>query len=141
MKKHPGWILLILLIFALAACQTQTTPAPPADSGDSGETAAQETTAPEAYPEPQSVVVEPTDTPPPVLYPDSQSGDTVRWTQAAAMIVNGEVSEIRKMDELQLTLVLKDGRTLLTSQRSRADVDQLLKDCGEVCGGITVTGP
>ena len=130
MKSNARWLLFLLLVLALTACQAQTTPA-----------VVQTEAVVESYPAPQAAAVQEPTTPPDVLYPDSQSGDTVSWSQAAAMIVNGEVSEIRKMAGLEATLVLKDGRTLLTAQRTTADIAQTLMDCGEPCTSITVTEP
>ena len=66
-----------------------------------------ETAIPEAYPSPaeQSVVTEaPQAAPGQALYPEPQSGDTVNWSQAVAMLNNGEISQILKTDNLELTL-------------------------------------
>ena len=96
------WIVTgLLLVLALAACQPAVveTQAPAAGG--------------EEYPAPsqEQLVVEPVN----VLYPDSQDGSEVTWSQAYGMLMNGEVTQVLQAKAEKITLVLKDGRSLLAS--------------------------
>jgi hypothetical protein len=57
------------------------------------------------------------------------------------MINNGEINQIMKSESLELTLNLKDGRSLLTNEPFDGELQTVLDRCGDVCTGIDVTGP
>jgi hypothetical protein len=153
--KTRVWIFVVLLLLvSLTACQSATPtvgstqptsnseiyPAPTVEPASSmnaypaptGETASDvgSTSVPSAEPAmtgPGSASV---------LYPDPQSGDNVLWTQAEAMILNGEVAKITRDGELQITIDLKDGRSLIVKGTSEKIVQQLLESCGDTCKNI-----
>jgi hypothetical protein len=124
--KPSIWILIsLLLVAALAACQPG-----PVGTQPAGEV------APVEYPDPQQELV--VAVPASVLYPDPQSGDEVLWAQAYAMLLNGEVSQILGADTEKITLVLKDGRSLLAAQPAPGDILRMIETCGEVCAQIQI---
>lgn len=138
--KARLWLSLVLLVLvSLAACQSAkpavspTQPASdssypaPAQGGTTSDSNAS-TTKPE-QPGPGSSAV---------LYPDPKSGDIVLWSQAEAMILNGEVVKITRDGELQVTLDLKDGRSLIARGVNAETVQQVLERCGDICKDITL---
>jgi len=129
MKTRLWLSLVVLLLISLTACQSATptvvSTQPVQPSTDSG-----------AYPAPSA---EPTTIAPSsasVLYPDPQSGDAVKWSQAEAMILNGEVVKITRDSELQITLDLKDGRSLMVKGPTQDKIQQLFDTCGDLCKSI-----
>ena len=124
--KPSIWILIsLLLVAALAACQPG-----PVETQPAGEV------APVEYPEPQQelVVAEPAS----VLYPEPVSGDEVLWAQAYAMLLNGEVSQILGADTEKITLVLRDGRSLLAAQPAPGDILRMIETCGDICTQVEI---
>ena len=129
MKTRLWLSLVVLLLISLTACQSATptivSTQPVQPSTDSG-----------AYPAPSA---EPTTIAPSsasVLYPDPQSGDEVMWNQAEAMILNGEVVKITRDNERQITIDLKDGRSLIVMGPTEETVQQLLETCGDLCNSV-----
>ena len=120
------WIMTgLLLMLALAACQPAGTATPGV-----GE-------APENYPAPQqesAVVVQVN-----VLYPDTASGSEVSWPQAYGMLMNGEVSQVMQAKAEKITLMLKDGRSLVALQPAAGDILRAIENCGEPCAAIQVS--
>jgi hypothetical protein len=145
MKFRLTIILSLLVLVALAACNGSPAPVVTAEPPVSvTENAPAETEPTEAYPVPaqQEVVTEvPQVAAGEALYPGPQSGETVAWAQAIAMINNGEISQIIKAQSLELTLTLKDGRSLLTNEPVDGELQSVLDRCGDGCGEIEVTGP
>ncbi len=144
MKFRLITFLSLLALIILAAC-TSPTPAVSTDQpAGKSPTMPAETAIPEAYPSPaeQSVVTEaPQAAPGQALYPEPQSGDTVNWSQAVAMLNNGEISQILKTDNLELTLNLKDGRSLITIEPKDGMLQVVIDQCGDPCASLEVTGP
>ena len=109
MKFRLLIIVSMLALLLLAACSSSTTEQPTSES----QNPPTEIAPAEAYPAPAEVV-EATETPQVApgqsLYPEPQSGDTITWAQAVAMINNAEVAQILKSQTLELTFNLKDGR-------------------------------
>lgn len=129
MKTRLLLSLVLLLLISFTACQSATptvvSTQPVQPSADTG-----------AYPAPTA---EPVKTGPgsaSVLYPDPQSGDEVMWSQAEAMILNGEVVKITRDGEKQITIDLKDGRSLIVMGPTEETVQQLLQTCGDPCKNI-----
>ncbi len=144
MKFRLTIILSLLMLVLLAACSSAPAPAVTAEAPSSATQATPaETEAAEAYPVPaQAVVTEaPQVAPGKSLYPGPQSGESVAWAQAVAMINNGEISQIMKSQSLELTLSLKDGRSLLTVETVDGELQAVLNRCGDDCADIVVTGP
>jgi hypothetical protein len=73
-----------------------------------------------------------------VLYPDPQSGDQVSWEQTVAMLNNGEVKEVLAGQNLQLTVSLKDGRSLKSSIPPEEDLQKTIEKCGDACKDVVV---
>ena len=144
MKFRLTIILSLLMLLALAAC---TTPSPAVTTeGPSNEpqSAATATAPAEVYPAPAQESA-PQEAPQPVagqpMYPDPQSGDIVNWSQAVAMLKNAEVTQIVRSQTLELTLNLKDGRSLVTNEPNTGELQIVLDSCGDVCSTVEVTGP
>ncbi len=163
MKTRFWSFLVVLLLLSLTACQsappivastqpaqpssdtaTPVTPAamPTSDVNAYPAPAAGQNSNSSAYPAPNSAPL-PTATPAAagsgsgsVLYPDPQSGDNVFWNQAEAMILNGEVVKITRDGETQVTIDLKDGRSLIVKGVTEKTVQDLLQTCGDLCKDI-----
>jgi len=123
-KPFTQILIGLVLVLALAACQpADQTPAP--------------TGGEESYPEPQQeqMVVEQVN----VLYPDIQTGAEVTWSQAYGMLMNGEISQILQANAEKVTLVLKDGRSLVAAQPAAGDITRAIEACGEPCAAIQVS--
>ena len=145
MKFRLTIILSLLALIVLAAC-TSPTPAVTTEQ-PSGEvqTAPTEPAPAEAYPQTAQQAAAVTEVPQvatgQALYPEPQSGDSVTWSQAVAMLNNAEVSQVMKAASLELTMNLKDGRSLITTEPGDGELQIVLDRCGDVCAGIEVTGP
>ena len=125
--KPSIWILIsLLLVLALAACQPGLVETQPV-----GEV------APVEYPEPQQELVAEQNVA--ALYPDPQSGEEVTWPMAYAMFLNGEVSQVLGTAAQKVTLVLKDGRSLLVEQPAVGEIEMLIEYCGDICSQIQIT--
>ena len=139
------WILIITLIafVALSACQSadstgqQTSEESTTTEQPSGEEQTQGENT-DAYPAP---VVEDTGIVayPDPLYPDVQDGEEVTWTQAKAMIINGEVGAVRIIsDSAHVTLAMKDGRLIVVVVDDIMDVHNAIAECGTTCRNLLV---
>jgi hypothetical protein len=145
MKFRLTIILSLLVLVALAACNGNPAPVVATEAPLSVTPSVPAETEPaEAYPVPATQKA-PTEAPQvaagQALYPEPQSGEAVAWAQAVAMINNGEINQIMKSESLELTLNLKDGRSLLTNEPFDGELQTVLDRCGDVCTGIDVTGP
>lgn len=119
MKLTRLVLILATLAVILAACKA------PGTSDQPGE----------AYPAPKEILAP---TLPAVLYPDLKDGERADWSLFLSMMLNGEVAKIVKSADLQITLTLKDGRTLIATQPNPEAVTQALENCGEPCKTIEV---
>ena len=127
-KRLLGLLLVVILL--LSACQL---PNP-------GSKVTQQV---EGYPlpgqtSPTSAVAYPEALQSNALYPNYKDGDKIEWFQAVAIINNGEVSKLVQAHSLQVTLSLKDGRTLLTEEPAIDDVLKVIEACGDPCKGIQI---
>ena len=132
MKTPLLFALFFLLILSLTACQQA--PAP---------TAAPEQQIPtqsiqETYPPPEAMPTQPVPGSGGVLYPNLQDGDLANWDQAMAMILNLEVKQVTQTHDQQVTLLLKDGRMLITREPSIDEVFKVIEQCGDPCKEIVV---
>jgi hypothetical protein len=142
--------LLFLVAVLLNACQSKPTAAVETPAAVTEEPAAatpteQPVTASptaagggtqEPYPAP-TVNARPSPSPvPSVLYPGAQDGDEVTWYQAINMMLNREVTTIVASGTPRVTLLLKDGRQLVTEAPSVEEVKNYLDRCGEPCQDI-----
>ncbi len=138
MKTRLWLVLALLAVAALTACQPASptvAATQPAPGDNSAPTQAQEspTDSPNlAYPGPGSQSQSSAATYG-GLYPDVQDGRLVVWDRAQALILNGEVAKITLSDSLLVTLNLKDGRTLTSSQPGTDSAQQVLDGCGDAC--------
>jgi len=147
MMLKKNLVVLILVSVLITSCQLVGSQKPSTDTLKTPETTA-------AYPSPVASLypapVYPTSQPYPdlstyptpqtltVLYPDATDGDEVSWTNAVAMILNGEVTQVTQTHDLKVTLSLKDGRTLITTEESIDDVIEIIEACGEKCKDIRI---
>jgi len=72
------------------------------------------------------------------LYPDAKDGDEVPWSNAVAIILNGEVTQVMQTHDLKVSLSLKDGRTLMTIEPNIDDMIKVIEECGENCKYIRI---
>lgn len=135
MKTRLGLSLLLVIMVVLTACSS---PAPAPQQSTQSPAQVQETVAPttESYPGPAQVAAPPQNSS--VLYPGPKDGEQVTWSQAYAMIMNGEVVKIAQSGELQVSLTLKDGRTLVTTEPGKDEVVSVVQRCGDICKDIQV---
>ena len=136
MKTRLWLSLALLLLISLTACQSATPTVAPVVAPTQLAQPATNTGDEGAYPAPTA---EPASVAPgsaSVLYPDPQSGDEVQWSQVAAMILNGEVIKITRDNDLQATIDLKDGRSLILRGPTDKKIQQLLETCGDPCKSI-----
>ncbi|HEX9029561.1 MAG TPA: hypothetical protein VF823_10345 [Anaerolineales bacterium] len=146
MKSRLWFVSIILFAWVLAACQTAqpvvtqspTTAAVSTVSAD----VTQPTAAGAAYPAPQQAVAVATQAPAAgsasVLYPGPKDGDQVSWPQVAAMILNHEVAKIIHPKPLEITITLKDGRSLTSFEPSEEELQGILQKCGDACKDISI---
>jgi hypothetical protein len=135
MKKYL-LVIVLLLSWMAAACQA---------TGSGG---GQPTQAPASSPEGGSYPAPPTPYPgaPDVtgapsgeaLYPWLESGTDIVWEQAVAMILNGEVSQVAQSHDLTVQLMLKDGRSLSTTEPAIDEVMRVIESCGAPCQDIQI---
>lgn len=147
MKKLGLLAIIASLILILAACQPEATQVPatsPANQVPSIEYPAPQVPA-SGYPAPQQPVIEypaPANAgqveSPAVAYPALVDGDLVEWNKIEAMALNGEISKIVHGDSVDVSIILKDGRTLSSIMPQAGFVESLIEFCGEACGDIEV---
>ena len=150
-KMFVFYLLMFVALIALSACTRETTT--PTEPPKITEPAVKPTNSP--YPVPsQDVFPLPSVTPigpyppaevgpestlaSPVLYPDIKDGAEITWNQAIALLYNGEVSKVIQSSSLKVTLLLKDGRTLITTEPALDDVVKAIQTCGAPCQEIEV---
>ncbi|HEX7972993.1 MAG TPA: hypothetical protein VF498_01170 [Anaerolineales bacterium] len=146
MKTRLWFVSILLFAWVLAACQSAkpATTTPQATLADTTKSAAvtQAAAPAEVYPAPQQAVVAATQAPAAgsasVLYPGPKDGDQVSWPQVAAMILNHEVAKIIHPKPLQITITLKDGRSLTSFEPSPEELQSVLQKCGDTCKDIPV---
>lgn len=63
---------------------------------------------------------------------------TIPWEQAADLIRNGLVEAVFQTHALDVTLELKDGRSLTTIEPQIDDVFQVIDECGEPCSDMVL---
>lgn len=148
MKTRLWLSLVLLLLISLTACQSATPTVmsiqPTQPSTDSGAYPAPATeptkiapgSASDIYPAPTAGPTKIVPGSASVLYPDPQSGDAVMWNQAEAMILNGEVVKITRQGEKEITIDLKDGRSLIVKGPTEETVQKLFETCGDLCKSI-----
>jgi hypothetical protein len=73
-----------------------------------------------------------------VLYPGVLDGAEVYWTQAVAMLQNGEVEQVMQTHDLKVYLTVKDGRTLFSFEPQIDEVLKVIQSCGDLCKNILV---
>jgi hypothetical protein len=140
MKKRILLSIILVLVVLLAACQPDNPNENAQPSGPAEPSPAAGNQAPTAYPMAQPMQAQPqaAQGSGSGLYPGPKSGDEVTWLQAAAMILNQEVSQIVVGSDLKVSLSLKDGRTLIAAVETPEDVTRVLTECGDPCKTIKV---
>ncbi len=148
------WLVVgVLFIFSISGCQSTPSPAPtqqvlPTTGSYPASTAAATPTtgsypglvAPAnptaaSYPVPSSSV-----TPAVGAYPSPQSGSsTIAWTDAEQYILNGDVTQIVQTKSLDVTLTLKNGKTIKTTAPAADAVNKAMTSCGNLCQNTSVT--
>lgn len=147
MKVRFWLLILILASMVLAACQGSPAPMPteaPVETTDQ----APSPTDPVAYPEPEQAATQPPAAPTakptaPVpsgsaLYPNITDGSDVQWVQVQAMALNGEIAKIIVFQSTEVTVMLKDGRSLRSIVNLVSDAQSLVVSCGAPCQDIVV---
>lgn len=154
------WLLLALLLTSLAACRSPTpvatqAPAPavtqnalvasteyPAPSATQASTATQvppASTEVQPYPAQgaESETQQQVSTAPP--YPAPGEAETIDWPKAEEVILSGDVIQIHQARSLQITLTLKDGRTMITTEPAFDEVVRVKERCAEKCDHILLS--
>ena len=72
------------------------------------------------------------------LYPEQKSGDQIDWTAAQAMILNGEVIRVTVDADQKITIDLKDGRSLVSTEPQANAVKETISACGSACQNVLV---
>jgi hypothetical protein len=72
------------------------------------------------------------------MYPEIENNTNINWFQAEAMVLNGEVAKIVLLQDLNVQLMLKDGRLLNSIQPAADSVTQTIEACGELCSATEV---
>lgn len=67
-----------------------------------------------------------------------QDGDEILWQEAELIIMNGDVESVVQTHDLDVTLVLKDGRRLYTEEPEIDEVIKVIGLCGDLCANIRV---
>ncbi len=119
-------LILVCAALVLGACNT-----PPAATSQVESTANYPAPTDMVYPAPGATQEKLSQ-----LYPEPKSGDEVAWDHVVAMMYNGEVTQIVQSSSLQLTLSLRDGRTLVAKETTYDDVKIVIQKCGDPCKGI-----
>jgi hypothetical protein len=138
------WLLLIGAV--LAACKPTANP-PQVTTQPGAEPTGAVVAEPGSYPSPEAQVTPGGNSYPApnpgllsgsALYPDVKDGDQIDWLQAQAMISNGEVGQVVQTHALQVTLMLKDGRSLITTEPVIDEVMRVIEACGATCSDIKI---
>jgi hypothetical protein len=153
MKARILFIVLAALTLVLAACSAPdpvATEAPKPQSenppaGQPAETQPKDYPAPSAQPEaPAGQYPAPQANAQPAaqagsLYPDSKNGDALEPEQVFGLLQNGEVTELVQEASGRVTVMLKDGRSLVTQTSDKAYFENMIKTCGEKCKSVKLT--
>ncbi len=126
MKNRLLLIGVLIGLLLLAACQS---------GGD--------TASGDEYPAPlieeiATSTARPTVPPGQAMYPEIENNTNINWFQAEAMVLNGEVAKIVLLQDLNVQLMLKDGRLLNSIQPAADSVTQTIEACGELCSATEV---
>lgn len=130
MKLRFVLLGVLLAALILAGCQPAATPTA-APSNPAG--------GPGSYPSPQ-VQAKPAQSQGPI-YPTLKNGSEVTWEQGTSMILNGEVKQLIIDQASTLTILLKDGRSMTAKPVTKAQVDEIVKICGDLCKDVSVQAP
>ncbi len=125
MKALIKW--LIITVFA-AALLTACAEFAPGDSAEEKEGATDGTVSSE---------VEPDEQPP----PEEKSGTDhaeVTWAEAVELLSKGEVQLVSQAHNLEVSLLLKNGRTVTTVQPQIDAILDAIVACGEECSNIVI---
>ena len=156
--KTRFWLLLtILLALSMAACQSAATPKPAATEAPAASEALNAeavTEAPteepqnlseegQAYP-PQGAEVQaqPETLPtwdPSSPYPAPSEAEKVDWSKAEETILSGDVLHITQTKALEIYLLLKDGRMLVSTEPVLDEVMRVKEACGDKCSHVVMT--
>jgi hypothetical protein len=67
-----------------------------------------------------------------------QSGESIPWDEARALILAGEVHQVTQLHSLKVTLIIKDGRQLVTMEPEIDDVFDVVNACGDPCADMVL---
>lgn len=75
---------------------------------------------------------------PKMLYPHLKDGDMLEWQSVEGTIFSGMVVSVSQKHDLQVSVTLKDGRTLLSTEPAIDDIIKIIQRCGDPCKDIKV---
>jgi hypothetical protein len=136
MKKLTIFTFMLLIVALMAAC-TVSEPAPnPSEEISVPKEAlpiAPEPVLPEATP--STEVLEESD-----VLDDNASSESsdVSWAEALEFLNNGDVTLVAQSHDLEVSLVLKDGRTVTAVEPSIDAIFKAIEACGEACSNIVL---
>lgn len=67
-----------------------------------------------------------------------KDGDEILWPEAETILMSGVVESVVQTHDLEVTLVLKDGRRLFTEEPQIDEVIKVIGLCGDLCASIRV---
>jgi len=67
-----------------------------------------------------------------------KDGDEILWREAETILMSGVVESVVQTHDLEVTLVMKDGRRLFTEEPQIDEVIKVIGLCGDLCASIRV---
>ena len=141
-------VITVTLVIVLAACQ-KSTQAPVSNTEEvsapteSLELPIEQEQAPtlqaQTYPEPEQPYPPPASVLPvynPYPGPSEGVSNYVDWSQAEALILKGEVTEVYQTHTLHVTLVLIDGKIILVVEPELDEIFNVVERCGDLCKDV-----
>jgi hypothetical protein len=62
----------------------------------------------------------------------------ISWDEAKQLILSGQVAQVTQLHSLEVRLLLKDGRMVVTTEPAIDDVFELVRQCGAPCDDIVL---
>ena len=120
-KKLTILTILLLLVALLTACSASQ---PTQSSGEDS-----------SLPK-ETIPIEPEEESGEPGEPPSPANGEVSWAEALEVLNSGEVKLVSQTHDLQVSLVLNDGRTIKTISPSIDAIFQAIRECGDACSNI-----
>jgi hypothetical protein len=73
-----------------------------------------------------------------VATPKPSRQDEIPWTEAEALILEGEVQQVVQLHSLEVTLVLRNGMGVKTTEPTIDEVFRVIERCGDACSDMVL---